>query len=244
MSGGVVAAVVTTTFPGGSSTSCGTIPSTTRRYWRGCGGATTTSTSGNLTPQSTSTTITDLTQPQPRGPAEAGAVLPAGQRGLHQRPARAAGGGVARGQVTREAGSACLIVYMVMKCAGFLPSYMTAIGAWQETRKGSAVATVFDTCTMMNSPGTARWSPSPAGGWRAPGRAAAPPAPTCCGRWRPGPVLGSAGLRSTGTSGPTADTPCHSVCNIFLQYHHFNVLNVLNVLICTTVCFAFNLRRT
>ena len=189
----------------------------------------------------THTTITDLTQPQPRGPAETGAVLPAGQRGLHQRPARAAGGGVARGQVKGEAGRDCLIVYMVIKCAGFLPSYMTAIGAWQETRKGSAVATVFDTCTMIYSPGTARWSPSPAGGWRAPGRAAAPPAPTCCGRWRPGPVLGSAGLRSTGTSGPTADTPCHSVRNIFLQYHHFNVLNVL---ICTTVCLAFNLRRT
>ena len=50
---------------------------------------------------------------------------------------------MARGQVTGEAGRDCLIVYMVMKCAGFLPSYMTAIGAWQETRKGSAVATVF-----------------------------------------------------------------------------------------------------
>ena len=61
-------------------------------------------------PHSTPTTIIDLTQPQPRGPAEAGAVLPAGQRGLHQRPARAAGGGVARGQVTRDADSdsACL----------------------------------------------------------------------------------------------------------------------------------------
>ena len=77
-------------------------------------------------PHSTPTTIIDLTQPQPRGPAEAGAVLPAGQRGLHQRPARAAGGGVARGQVTRDADSAGLIVYMVMKCLGSLPSYMTA----------------------------------------------------------------------------------------------------------------------
>ena len=39
----------------------------------------------------------------------------------------------------------------------------------------------------------------------APGPAAAPPAPRCCG-WRLGRVLGSAGLRSTRTSGPTADT--------------------------------------
>ena len=32
------------------------------------------------------------------------------------------------------------------------------------------------------------------------------PVPRCCGRWRPGRgVLGSAGPRSTGTSGPTAD---------------------------------------
>ena len=56
---------------------------------------------------------------------------------------------MARGQVTGEAGRDCLIVYMVMKCAGFLPSYMTAIGAWQETRKGSAVATVFETVLLL-----------------------------------------------------------------------------------------------
>ena len=54
--------------------------------------------------------------------------------------------------------------------------------------------------------GTARWSPSPPGGQGAPGPAAAPPAPRGYGRWRLGRVLGSAGLRSTGTSGPTADT--------------------------------------
>ena len=52
MSGGVVwwCGVVMTTFSGDSSTSCGTIHFTTRRYWRGCGVATTTTTSGILTP--------------------------------------------------------------------------------------------------------------------------------------------------------------------------------------------------